>query len=280
MRAHKQYVDALVLAERMIDRYPADINLLKERAWLNQDRGDRALALQNFFDILEIYPDNDTVINSMGVLYQYTGMLDSALSCYSRCLSLAKSGKDSFGANVNIGSVYIFQQEYEKAIGHYERMYRQYPDSLDVLANLAQSYAYNLQQDKAATLMETIIRRNARFPGGYNNLGLLYTEMGNYESAKAAFDKGIALEANDPYLHNNYGYLLYKLKDYRKALLHINRSIALAESPYAYRNRALVYIDMKLMKEACADLDASSDLGFKTFYGNEVNELKAKYCSQ
>jgi tetratricopeptide (TPR) repeat protein len=107
MRKDKQYLDALVLAERVIEKYPADIDLLKERAWLNQDRGERVLALQNFLDILAIYPDNDTVINSMGILYQYSGLLDSALACYSRCLSLAASGRDTFSANVNIGSVYL-----------------------------------------------------------------------------------------------------------------------------------------------------------------------------
>jgi Tfp pilus assembly protein PilF len=136
------------------------------------------------------------------------------------------------------------------------------------------------QKGKAVMLMEKIISRNDGLWDAYNNLWLLYTEMGNYDGAAAAFREGIRIEPESAYLHNNYGYLLYKMKEYNRALLHINKSIVIASNPYAYRNRALVYIDMKLMKEACSDLEASAKLGFKTFYGNEVNELKSKYGAQ
>ena len=275
----KEYLDALVLVERAIDKYPDNPRLRLRQAHLNDARGERLLAFRNVFEAQALFPDNDTILNYLGILYEHSGLLDSALNTYNALLARSRTRLDSFHANINIGSVYNYMQRYPKAIAHYEAMRKYYGDSLAVLANLAQSYADNGQKDKAAGMMKHIISIDPGFEGAYNNLGLLYTEMGKYPDADTVFRSAIRRTPNDALLLNNYGYLLYKMKDYRKALLNINQSISLYTSnPYAYRNRALVYLDMKMMKEACADLKASSELGFKIYYGNEVEALISTHC--
>jgi tetratricopeptide (TPR) repeat protein len=279
LSSRKSYLDALVVVERGLDKYPDNLLLLLDHAHLNDARGERLLAFRDAFSLQLKYPGNDTVLNYLGMLYEHSGMLDSALSIYQKQVSMARSKKERFGAMFNIGSVYNYMQQYRSAITHYEAMRVEYGDSLNILANLAQAYADNGQKEKAVGLMEQILRVDSSFDGGHNNLGLLYTQMGNHTAASKVFEIGIRRTPEDALLLNNYGYLLYKMKDYRKALLNINKSISLYNTnPYAYRNRALVYLDMKLMKEACTDLKASSELGFKTYYGTEVEELIAKYC--
>jgi len=48
---------------------------------------------------------------------------------------------------------------------------------------------------------------------------------------------------------------------------------------YAYKNRALIYIEEKKWKEACEDLSKANELGYTRQYGKEVNELITKYCN-
>jgi tetratricopeptide (TPR) repeat protein len=275
----KAYLDALVVVERGLEKYPDNLELLLRHAHLNDARGERLLAFRDAFTLQLKYPDNDTVLNYLGILYEHSGMLDSALAIYQRQVNMARTKKEKFGPMLNIGSVYNFMQDYAKAIAHYETMRSEYGDSLNILANLSQAYADNGQKEKAVKIMEHILKTDSTFDGAYNNLGLLYTQMGNHTAASKVFQIGILRTPEDALLLNNYGYLLYKMKQYPKALSNINKSISFYSSnPYAYRNRALVYLDMKLMKEACSDLKASSELGFKTYYGNEVEELIDKHC--
>ena len=61
----------------------------------------------------------------------------------------------------------------------------------------------------------------------------------------------------------------------------VNKSIQLySANSYAYRIRALIYIEKKDLDKACADLQTAIDKGFTAIYGNEVIELQKKYCGK
>ncbi len=279
MRNDKQFNDALVLTERMLDKKPDDLDLLVLKAFLTDEKGDRVGAYRELFQLREAYPDNDTVISSIAYFDLYSGRLDSAAANYQRCLQLADDRLDSFSALINLGSVYMSQQEFIKAIAYHQDLLIKFPDSTVVLINLGQAYARNGQEHESVTIYEQLSKM---LPGDkmvYNNLGMLYTQMGKYADAVKALEHGLAIEPKDAYLLNNCGYAVFKTKDYAKALKLINESIAENNTnPYAYRNRALVYLGLKLNREACNDLAASSELGFKMYYGDEVGELQKKYC--
>jgi tetratricopeptide (TPR) repeat protein len=73
---------------------------------------------------------------------------------------------------------------------------------------------------------------------------------------------------------------LYKLGRTKEALTDVNKSLKLDEAnSYAYKNRALIYLEMKDTGKACEDLNKALELGFTEQYGNEVKELKIKHCS-
>jgi regulator of sirC expression with transglutaminase-like and TPR domain len=57
----------------------------------------------------------------------------------------------------------------------------------------------------------------------------------------------------------------------------INQSIELDPSnTWAYKNRALVYIELGQNDKALNDLHRAKELGYEEDYDNEVNELIAK----
>ena len=70
-----------------------------------------------------------------------------------------------------------------------------------------------------------------------------------------------------------------KLGDLKGAMGDVNKSIELYPSnSYAFRNRALIFIEMNKIQDACNDLQRSSELGFTKMYGSEVDDLRTKYC--
>ncbi|HEY6162279.1 MAG TPA: tetratricopeptide repeat protein [Bacteroidia bacterium] len=110
------------------------------------------------------------------------------------------------------------------------------------------------------------------------NIAFIRSSAGNYKDAMPYFDMVIKRKPL-AYNYNNRGYARFKLGDIKGALDDINRSIKMdPTNSYAYRNRALVYIEMNKMKKVCADLNKAKELGFKQQYGNEVDELQKKYC--
>jgi Tfp pilus assembly protein PilF len=272
-------MDALVLTERLIRTEPNNQLLQRKRAHLHYALNERVRAIFEMRALSEKDPTNDTILNSLGIFYQNAGMLDSALSAFSSSLKFAKNRHDSLETEINIGIVYNYQQRYDKAILYFEALGKQNPSSLQVVANLAQAYAQNGQKEKAVHLMELILSKDPHYDMGYSNLGMVYTEMNKLQEAKAAFEKGIEQTPNDAVLLNNYGYLLGRLKEFPKALLFINKSISIyPANSYAYRNRGLVYLDMKLQREACTDFNASKELGFKTYFGDEIDSLIKTHC--
>lgn len=105
MQDHKQWLDGLVLVERMLDKYPNDRDLLLKRAVLNDGNGERLIAIGLTIEARWLYPDSTRVIGYLATLYQFSGLLDSALVNRKLCLAMARNRADSFYALLNIGSV-------------------------------------------------------------------------------------------------------------------------------------------------------------------------------
>lgn len=69
------------------------------------------------------------------------------------------------------------------------------------------------------------------------------------------------------------------LKDVKGALNDINKSLKMyPENSYAYKIKALIYIEKNELKTACENLEIAKNKKYKQTYGNEVDELITKYC--
>lgn len=118
----------------------------------------------------------------------------------------------------------------------------------------------------------------------HNDRGFLYLTQGKYELAIEDFSKTIEFSnkfdsTTISSAYNNRAYCLYKQKQLDKALDEVNKAIkVLSTNSYAYKTRALIYIQLLNKVEACKDIEMSLSLGFTKSYGNEVQLLKEKNC--
>ncbi|MCB0805125.1 MAG: tetratricopeptide repeat protein [Bacteroidales bacterium] len=107
------------------------------------------------------------------------------------------------------------------------------------------------------------------------------TALKNYKGAIDDYNKYLELEpdGNRAYALNNRGFSKFKLKNYSGALADIDESLQINPgNAYAYRNRALIHIEIDSIPDACKDLHLADSLGFEKEYGNEVSELISNFC--
>jgi tetratricopeptide (TPR) repeat protein len=79
--------------------------------------------------------------------------------------------------------------------------------------------------------------------------------------------------------YNILGFVEYKQGDNSTALKYIEKSLSLMpENSYAYRNKALIFIDLHQKIKACEALNKAKTLKFLDSYGDEVDKLIGINC--
>ena len=138
--------------------------------------------------------------------------------------------------------------------------------------------------DKALTDFDNAIKISPNSAEIHNDRGFIFIAQEKYNLAILDFTKSIQLaEIKDTtgkaYSYNNLGFCQYKNGNLEQALKDVNYSIKLLPTnPYAYRNRALIFLEMKKKAQACADIELSLNLGFTAKFGDEVIKLQIKNC--
>jgi tetratricopeptide (TPR) repeat protein len=119
-----------------------------------------------------------------------------------------------------------------------------------------------------------------------SNIGILesvcyeYGMIGEYDLSIKYCDLILEKHPKSARAFNNRGYAKMKKGDLGGALDDINASLKIFPgNSYAFRNRALVYIEQKKFKKVCEDLQKSLDLNFTLNYGDEVKKLQQQYCN-
>ncbi|MGC4057474.1 MAG: hypothetical protein QM743_05035 [Chitinophagaceae bacterium] len=156
-----------------------------------------------------------------------------------------------------------------------------YGDSMSLLSNLAMAYSISGKSDSATVILRNLVTRYPDEIIIYNNIGMTLIDQERYQDAYEILNQGRLQQPDNAYILNNFGYVQMKLKDYKNALININKSIALyGSNPYAYRNRALLFLETGMHYEGCRDLKAAEQLGFATYYGDEVARLIQQHCKE
>ncbi len=59
----------------------------------------------------------------------------------------------------------------------------------------------------------------------------------------------------------------------------VNKSIKLfPENSYAYRNRALIYLNLKETQKACTDIETALKLGYREKYDSDLDLIQSQNC--
>ena len=297
---------AIEMLDKAIEKNPSAFELYHAKGRAHVGLKQYQKALDSYGEALRLNPTSAEVYNNRGMMLNAVGYPDEALADAENALKYASADRIKLSAlNVRADAKRL-KNDLDGAIKDYETILASNPTyhiELSASINVARAYGAQQKNKEAIARLETLTTRYPDASVGYTNLAFRYAEIGNYEKAIALNDKIIAMELKptaDRYgqaellpnkrvesnsnttvalAYNNKGYAQYKAGKLKDAITSINQSMALyPENPYAYRNRALVYLAQHNNAAACLDIAKSLELGFTDAYGDEVQKLKEANC--
>lgn len=138
-------------------------------------------AKQGYLALLEINPQNVTVLHLLGLLNAEEGNLNNALQLLRKALSISPH---DHGISLHLANVLKAQGAYQEAI----------------------------------QILESVIVNHPEFAAPYNNLGTIYYIQENYQEALKVFQKAIDLKPNYVDAYYNLGLTLSKLNQHNQAI--------------------------------------------------------------
>ncbi len=115
-------------------------------------------------------------------------------------------------------------------------------------------YVYVQEYQKAVDDMDYVIENKPDFPDAWNLRGLIYTYKPDYDLAMADFDKAIELDPKFGAAYLNRAVAYIDLEDNEKALSDLNQAALFwADNPEIYYNRANIYKTMRKWQAAIDD---------------------------
>jgi tetratricopeptide (TPR) repeat protein len=203
------------------------------------------LALTLVNEILSKPIEIDTIrrgfLHEKGFIFEHLSEPDSALNCYLEVLN----SSPNFTPSIN-GAASIYGE-----FGQYDKAY------------LLFAKIRNKDQNDILPLSNIIYFKGLE--GNYND-AIIYADTAMV-IAKDSIVIALVL--------NNRGYAKLKIGKLTEALEDINKSLNyLPNNSYAYRNKALIYIENEELDDACLALQKAKDLGAV----NMTKELIDNYC--
>lgn len=143
---------------------------------------------------------------------------------------------DSWASHYNLGSFYLTQQDYRRAMPLYETAIRLQPRAIQPYVNI--SFAYNAlgMNDKAVQSLRQACRLQPKSHEANLNLGLLLGEIGSLEEAATYIQKAAELDPGSAVAAYNLGIMQAKLGRMDSAISRLRHAFSLQKdnSQYAY----------------------------------------------
>lgn len=192
---------------------------------------DRNLAdaLNELTKAIEIYPDDPTYHDALGLAYLAKGMHKEALASMDRAISI---DRDYSEARVNKAAVYMDQQRWAEAIGESKAALKNifYRTPEYAWFNMGWSY-YNLgEMEKAVESYSNAVKAKQSYAQAWYSMGLAYEKMNRTRDAVASYEKAIAAFPGYIDAYFNMGMALVKAKDKPGAVKALEKVIEIAPS--------------------------------------------------
>jgi len=158
--------------------------------------GDVTGACRSFRMGLKMRPDDENLLNSLGVCCAELGRKKQAVECFKRALSV---NPDDYMAYYNLGGVYLKMGDHEAAKSVLESALQLRPNDLHVITRLASVYLRLNFFEKALSLLLPVTGKGNSLVQGslYRLLGKAYQGLGQWQEAKRAWKAALGVNPSD-----------------------------------------------------------------------------------
>ncbi|MEE2745907.1 MAG: tetratricopeptide repeat protein [Pseudomonadota bacterium] len=154
----------------------------------------------------ELFPDNPTIILSLGLSLEMGGFFEKAEKFYKKSLKL---NPNYTAALNNLGHILDHTDRPLEALPILQKAHQLSPHDNNVLLNLANVYLSLGRPTEAEKLIKEI-----KTAASYNSLGIARYVQRDWIGAKTQFKKALSIEPNFAGAHENLALTLLHLKDF------------------------------------------------------------------
>lgn len=142
-----------------------------------------------------------------------------------------------------LGMIYVQRGQFDQSILLLEKALNGDPYNPETYSNLGIAYMQKGMLGKAEELLQTALQLSPGYHVAFLNLGLLALMRGRYDSAADYLERGLELVPNDPVVRNNLAVSLMRLGRYEESRKHLDVIIETRPSTSsAYFNMAITYV--------------------------------------
>lgn len=243
-------------------------------------------GMGKFFDALDILntclKNNPEAIDAhieRGNIFDLLLEFEAAIVEYQQAANKATDDKSKSFAYSNLGGTKMKIRSNSEAYDILKKAVELDKTNINALNNLAGCCNEIGKKQEALTYLESIIKIDPKYVPGYVNLGYYYLTENNHNKAVEYFNQALALDPSEAFAYNNRGYSYLQLGKLKEAMSDVEKAIKLNPvNAYAYRNRALIYLKEKNIEAMCKDITQGLLMKFTEMYGQELEEMKSKYC--
>lgn len=224
----RQYREAAAEYQRIIDRNPSYYAALNNLGNALYELHDYNRAIDALNRALKISPDNNNnALNTLGNVYFMQKDYPLAIDTYKKIIASNPLYADAYN---NIGLVFQKTGPLDSAIAWHQRSLELEPENAMYHYNLGYAYGIAHNFDLAIEQVNIALKLDPRYADAYWQMGHLVMERGNYNPQEAIsyFDQAIAL--NTSQMANAYsgrGIAYYAQGDYKAAIADYDRALAI-----------------------------------------------------
>ena len=167
--------------------------------------------------ILQVNPENDEVVNLLGLIAYQVGKYQIATELINQAIDMDSSQSPFFN---NLGLVLQKQDRLGEAIQAYRQSLELNPNDADVYSNFGTALKEHGQLEQAIDSYNTAIEIQSDHKEVYYNLGIALKEQGQLDQAIQVYYKAIEITPNNTKIHNNLGNI-YQEQDRLEDAIHV-----------------------------------------------------------
>jgi len=174
---------AMELSDRLSDR---EKYYIQGGYYLNQSEKTYDKAIEAYEKLLELYPDDPSGYNDLGILYRSIDEWDKAIESYEACL---KYGGKDIVYYTGLAVSYRTKGLFDKARQVLERYLKDVSDSARIHGSLALNYRYQGKYELALAELDKALSLNPTRWQSIRGKGDIYFYMGDLEKAEEEYKK-------------------------------------------------------------------------------------------
>lgn len=250
--------DALVLYDGYMERYPTDLQVLKERAGARLKAGLLDLALEDYGKAIELAPGNTQVRLLRAFLYHDNGRFQDAVADYTAAIQYGSISADvryrrgiayyalgrtdeaiadldaAIAASPSLAAAYTARGALYQLKGDGAAAIRDFSEAVDLRPENAEVYLdrgkeYQRQANAAAAINDysSVLRFDPGNLEALKSRAMLYQQQGNYANALDDLTQIINRDYVDGDAYARRGWLYYAWKDYKRAMDDFDKALVI-----------------------------------------------------